>query len=45
MDELHETLTGHPDLTGLERTQMKAWLDRHHMTVDRNLRLGSVAGR
>lgn len=45
LDELHQTLTAHPDLTGLSRFQMRAWLDRHHITVDRTLRVGSVAGR
>lgn len=45
LDELHATLTRHPDLATLTRPQMRAWLDRHHITVDRTLRVGAVAGR
>lgn len=45
LDELHEALTRHPDLAGLNRPEMRAWLGRHQITVDRTLRVGSVAGR
>ncbi|MEW2302003.1 hypothetical protein AB0958_18855 [Streptomyces sp. NPDC006655] len=43
--ELHSTLTRHPDLAHLKRPEMRAWLDRHHITVDRTLRVGGVSGR
>ncbi|MFF1284276.1 hypothetical protein ACFVY4_26485, partial [Streptomyces sp. NPDC058299] len=45
LDELHRTLTRHPDLAHLKRAEMRAYLDRHHITVDRTLRVGAVAGR
>lgn len=45
LDELHQTLIRHPDLGHLKRPEMRAWLDRHHITVDRTLRVGTVAGR
>lgn len=45
LDELHQALTRHPQLAGLKRPEMRAWLDRHHITVDRTLRVGTVAGR
>jgi hypothetical protein len=45
LDELHQALTQHPQLAALKRPEMRAWLDRHHITVDRTLRVGAVAGR
>lgn len=45
LDELHQALTQHPELATLKRPEMRAWLDRHHITVDRTLRVGAVAGR
>ncbi|MBZ6250555.1 hypothetical protein KVH27_19505 [Streptomyces olivaceus] len=45
LTELHQTLTKDPAAATLTRAQMRAWLDRHHITVDRTLRVGSVAGR
>lgn len=45
LDELHDALTAHPQLAHLKRAEMRAWLDRHHITVDRTLRVGKVAGR
>ena len=45
LDELHQALARHPDLARLKRAEMRAWLDRHHITVDRTLRVGAVAGR
>ncbi|MCM8548911.1 hypothetical protein [Streptomyces sp. STCH 565 A] len=45
LTELHQTLTKDPAAAALTRAQMRAWLDRHHITVDRTLRVGSVAGR
>lgn len=43
--ELHHTITRHPTSQRLSRAEMRAWLDRHHITVDRTLRVGAVAGR
>ena len=45
LDELHQALTRHPQLADLKRPEMRAWLDRHHITVDRTLRVGKLAGR
>jgi len=45
LDELHRALTAHPQLAGLTRPEMRAWLDRHSITVNRTLRVGSVPGR
>jgi hypothetical protein len=45
LDELHQALTRHPQLAGLKRSEMRGWLDRHDITVDRTLRVGVVAGR
>lgn len=45
LDELHQALTRHPQLSDLKRPEMRAWLDRHHITVDRTIRVGAVAGR
>ncbi|MCX4703886.1 hypothetical protein [Streptomyces sp. NBC_01373] len=45
LDELHQTLAAHPQLAGLKRPEMRAWLDRHHITVERTLRVGGVPGR
>lgn len=45
LDELHQALTRHPQLAGLKRSEMRAWLGRHHIAVERTLRVGSVAGR
>lgn len=44
LSDLHRTLSRHPDLAHLTRAQMRAYLDRHHITVDRTLRVGTVAG-
>lgn len=45
LGELHQTLTRHPDLSGLKRADVRAWLDRHHIAVDRTLRVDGVPGR
>lgn len=45
LDELHQALTRHPQLAGLKRPEMRAWLDRHQVAVDRTLRVGKRAGR
>lgn len=45
LDELHHALTRHPQLAGLKRAEMRVWLHRHHITVDRTLRVGKLAGR
>ena len=45
LDELHQALTRHPGLAHFKRPEMRAWLDRHSITVDRTLRVGEVAGR
>lgn len=45
LDELHQSLTRHPQLAHLKRAEMRAWLDRHQVAVDRTLRVGTVAGR
>jgi hypothetical protein len=45
LDELHQALTRHPELAALKRPQMRAWLDRHGVAVERTLRVGRVAGR
>jgi hypothetical protein len=45
LDELHQALTRHPHLAGLKRPEMRAWLDRHQVAVDRTLRVGKLAGR
>lgn len=45
LKELHRALTQHPQLAHLKRAEMRAWLDRHQIAVDRTLRVGDVAGR
>lgn len=45
LDQLHAALLAHPDLTSLTRRQMRAWLNRHEITVDRTLRVGNIPGR
>lgn len=45
LKELHAALAAHPELAALTRKQMRAWLNRHEITVDRSLRVGEVSGR
>lgn len=45
LDELHQALTAHPQLADLKRAEMRAWLDRHGVAVERTLRVGRIAGR
>lgn len=45
LKELHRALVRHPQLAHLERSEMRVWLGRHNITVDRTLRVGDVAGR
>lgn len=45
LKELHQALVRHPQLAHLGRSEMRVWLGRHHITVDRTLRVGDVAGR
>lgn len=45
LDELHQALTQHPQLAALKRPEMRAWLDRHGVAVERTLRVGRIAGR
>lgn len=45
LDELHDALTRHPQLADLSRSQMRAWLDRRGVAVERTLRVGKLAGR
>jgi hypothetical protein len=45
LGELHQNLTRHPDLAALKRAEVRAWLDRHRITVDRTLRVDGVPGR
>ncbi|MFG2404229.1 hypothetical protein ACGFR8_07795 [Streptomyces brevispora] len=45
LDQLHAALTAHPDLAGLTRAQMRVWLNRHEIPVERTLRVGLIPGR
>lgn len=45
LKELHRALARHPQLAHLKRAEMRVWLGRHNITVDRTLRVGDVAGR
>ncbi|MFE4329666.1 hypothetical protein ACFRQM_09440 [Streptomyces sp. NPDC056831] len=45
LDQLHAALTAHPDLADLTRPQMRAWLNRHEIAVERTLRVGNIPGR
>ncbi|MEV3895350.1 hypothetical protein [Streptomyces anulatus] len=45
LSRLHEILTSTPGLETLTRREMRAWLDRHQIPVERTIRAGGVEGR
>lgn len=45
LSRLHEILTSTPGLETLTRREMRAWLDRHEIPVERTIRAGGVEGR
>ncbi|MFJ2205988.1 hypothetical protein [Streptomyces microflavus] len=45
LSRLHELLTSNPGLESLTRREMRAWLDRHQIPVERTIRAGGVEGR
>lgn len=45
LDQLHATLTAHPDLAALTRPQMRVWLTTHGIPIERTLRVGMIPGR
>ncbi|MFF3096771.1 hypothetical protein [Streptomyces cyaneofuscatus] len=45
LSRLHELLTSTPGLETLTRREMRAWLDRHQIPVERTIRAGGVEGR
>lgn len=45
LQDLHQRLAKHPTLAHLTRAEIRPWLERHGITIDRTLRVGPVAGR